>query len=75
MPMDFLLYQLSCVLIKTKLNVPHPICLGYKYKYKLRKLMSYRNVKRKEVDSVETKLNVFKTFNKGELLKKEITSN
>lgn len=37
--------------------------------------MSYRNVKRKEVDSVETKLNVFKTFNKGELLKKEITSN
>lgn len=33
------------------------------------------NMKRKGVESVKTKLNIFKSYDKGELLKKKLLSN
>lgn len=54
---------------------PHPICVGYKCKSKLCKLKSSMNVKRKGVESVKTKLNIFKSYDKGELLKKKLLWN
>ena len=70
-PMDFLFHHWVVYLL-SQWYVPHPICVGYKCKIKSYKLKSYRNVKRKGADSVKNKLNAFKRYNKGELMKKEV---